>query len=47
MSEDKGSPRLEDYLSHMLEAVQLAREYVQGVGKDIFSKTAALSRRLF
>jgi len=38
MSGDEARPRLDDYLSHMLEAAQLAREYVQGLAKDEFLK---------
>ena len=34
MREDEAQPRLENYLSHMLEATQLARQYVQGMSKD-------------
>jgi hypothetical protein len=34
MSEDEAQARLGNYLSHMLEAAQLARQYVQGVPKD-------------
>lgn len=38
MREDEAQPRLENYLSHMLEATQLARQYVQGMSKDEFLK---------
>jgi hypothetical protein len=34
MSDDEAQARLDNYLSHMLEATQLARHYVQGVSKD-------------
>jgi uncharacterized protein with HEPN domain len=36
MSDDEAKARLDNYLSHMLEAAQLARQYVQGVSKDEF-----------
>jgi uncharacterized protein with HEPN domain len=36
MSDDEARVRLANYLSHMLEAAQLVREYVQGVSKDEF-----------
>jgi uncharacterized protein with HEPN domain len=36
MSDDEAQARLDNYLGHMLEAVQLARQYVQGVSKDEF-----------
>jgi hypothetical protein len=36
MSDDEAQARLGNYLSHMLEAAQLARQYVQGVPKDEF-----------
>jgi uncharacterized protein with HEPN domain len=36
MSDDEAKARLGNYLSHMLEAAQLARQYVQGVSKDEF-----------
>jgi uncharacterized protein with HEPN domain len=36
MSTDDPSLRLGDYLSHMLEASRLAREYVLGLKKDDF-----------
>jgi uncharacterized protein with HEPN domain len=36
MSDDEAQARLDNYLSHMLEATQLARQYVQGVPKDEF-----------
>lgn len=38
MSGDEAQSRLDDYLSHMLEAARLAREYLQGVGKEDFLK---------
>jgi uncharacterized protein with HEPN domain len=38
MSGDDARPRLDEYLSHMLDAARLAREYVQGAGKDEFLK---------
>jgi uncharacterized protein with HEPN domain len=38
MTNDESRLRLADYLSHMLEAVRLAREYVGGVAKDDFLK---------
>src|SRR4051812_2138464 len=38
MSDDEAKVRLENYLSHMLEAAQLARQYVHGVPKDEFLK---------
>jgi uncharacterized protein with HEPN domain len=38
MSDDGAQLRLANYLSHMLEAAQLAREYVRGVSKDEFLK---------
>ena len=38
MSDDEAQSRLGDYLSHMLEAAQLAREYVLGVTRDDFLK---------
>ncbi len=36
MSVDESDRRVGDYLSHMLEATLLAREYVQGVSKPDF-----------
>jgi uncharacterized protein with HEPN domain len=36
MTSDESGLRLVDYLSHMLEAVRLAREYVAGISKDDF-----------
>jgi uncharacterized protein with HEPN domain len=36
MSDDEAQARLDNYLGHMLEAAQLARQYVQGVSKDEF-----------
>jgi uncharacterized protein with HEPN domain len=36
MSQDEAESRLNDYLSHMLEATRLAREYVQGLSKNDF-----------
>lgn len=36
MSGDESRARLENYLGHMLEAVQLARQYVDGVSKAAF-----------
>jgi uncharacterized protein with HEPN domain len=36
MSDDEAQARLDNYLSHMLEAAQLARQYVEGVSKDDF-----------
>jgi uncharacterized protein with HEPN domain len=33
MSKDESRLRVADYLAHMLEAVRLAREYVQGVAQ--------------
>ena len=36
MSTADPSLKLGDYLSHMLEAAQLAREYVRGLGRDDF-----------
>lgn len=38
MSDDEAQSRLGDYLSHMLEAARLAREYVRGLGKEDFLK---------
>ncbi len=38
MSDGEAQSRLDDYLSHMLEAARLGREYVQGVGKGDFLK---------
>ena len=38
MTDDESRLRLADYLSHMLEAVRLAREYVAGILKDDFLK---------
>ncbi len=38
MTSDESRLRLADYLSHMLEAVRLAREYVAGISKDDFIK---------
>src|SRR5215475_773058 len=38
MRDDEAQSRLANYLSHMLEAAQLARQYVQGVSKDEFLK---------
>ncbi len=35
MSNDEAQSRLGDYLSHMLEAARLAREYLQNVSRDI------------
>jgi hypothetical protein len=36
MSDDEAQARLDNYLGHMLEAAQLARQYVEGVSKDEF-----------
>jgi uncharacterized protein with HEPN domain len=36
MSTGESGLRIEDYLSHMLEAAHLAREYVQGMNKADF-----------
>jgi uncharacterized protein with HEPN domain len=36
MTEDELSLRVGDYLSHMLEAAGLARNYVQAMTKDDF-----------
>jgi uncharacterized protein with HEPN domain len=36
MSDDEAQARLDNYLSHMLEAAQLARHYVEGMSKDEF-----------
>ena len=36
MTNDESRLRLADYLSHMLEAARLAREYVEDVVKDDF-----------
>jgi len=47
MTSDESRLRLVDYLSHMLEAVRLAREYVAGASKDDSSKTGVLNRQLF
>lgn len=38
MNNDESRLRLADYLSHMLEGVRLAREYVAGISKDDFFK---------
>ena len=38
MTSDESRLRLADYLSHMLEAVELARGYVSGISKDDFVK---------
>jgi len=38
MTSDESRLRLADYLSHMLEAVRLARAYVAGASKDDFIK---------
>jgi uncharacterized protein with HEPN domain len=38
MTNDESRLRLADYLSHMLEAARLAREYVEGVVKADFLK---------
>lgn len=38
MTKDESRLRLADYLSHMLQAVRLAREYVGGISKDDFLK---------
>jgi uncharacterized protein with HEPN domain len=38
MTNDESGLRLADYLSHMLEAVRLAREYVASISKDDFFK---------
>lgn len=38
MSDDEAKARLDNYLSHMLEAAHLAPQYVQGVSKDEFLK---------
>jgi hypothetical protein len=38
MTNDESRLRLSDYLSHMLEGVRLAREYVAGISKDDFFK---------
>ena|SRR6266700_1788535 len=38
MSDDEAQARLDNYLSHMLEAAHLARQYVRGVSKDEFLK---------
>ena len=39
MSDDEAQARLDNYLGHMLEAAQLARQYVQGVSKDEFQSS--------
>ncbi|CAI8832207.1 HepT-like ribonuclease domain-containing protein [Methylocaldum szegediense] len=36
MSDEKLRPRAANYLSHMLEAIRLAREYTEGIAKDAF-----------
>ena len=36
MSDDEAQARLDNYLSHMLEAAQLARQSVEGVSNDEF-----------
>ncbi len=36
MTSDESRLRLADYLSHMLEAARLAREYVENIGKADF-----------
>jgi uncharacterized protein with HEPN domain len=36
MTQVEASPRLDDYLSHMLEAARLARRYVQNLTKSEF-----------
>lgn len=38
MSDDEAQARLDNHLSRMLEATQLARQYAQGVSKDEFLK---------
>jgi uncharacterized protein with HEPN domain len=38
MTNDESRLRLADYLSHMMEGVRLAREYVAGISKDDFLK---------
>jgi hypothetical protein len=38
MSDDEAQARLDNYLSHMLEAAHLARQYVQDVSKHEFLK---------
>ena len=46
MTNDELRLRLADYLSHMLEAARLAREYVEDVVKcRISSATDALNRQ--
>ena len=47
MSDDEAKARLDNYLSHMLEAAQLARQYVHGVSKDEFLTDAVLNKPLF
>lgn len=36
MTPVEANPRLDDYLSHMLEAARLARSYVQNLAKAEF-----------
>jgi uncharacterized protein with HEPN domain len=36
MSDDEAQARLDNYLGHMLEAAQLAVQYVRGLSKDEF-----------
>ena len=38
MSDDEAQARLDNYLGHMLEAAQLAGQYVQGVSREEFLK---------
>jgi uncharacterized protein with HEPN domain len=38
MKDDDAASRLSDYLSHIVETVRLAREYVHGIGKEDFLK---------
>ena len=47
MSDDEAQARLDDYLGHMLEAAQLARQYVQGVSKNEFLTDRRTSRPSF
>ena len=44
MSDDEAQARLDNYLSHMLEAVQLARQCAQSVSKGAYRRRIKLSR---
>jgi hypothetical protein len=46
MTNDESRLRVADYLSHMLEAARLAREYVEGVVKASAVRHVPSHRRL-